>query len=348
MTFTRFSVALIAGVTFCVNVMTQPYAPAQAQDRKTMIIGAFTSPDTPWDLNWQEVQAAFDANADLGLDLELLVRGETGSSEERLNSLRRNRLQFVSSPIGSGAVMIPELAVLQLPFLFNSTAETDFVLDEYALPRFREMFAEKGIVLLRWTEAGSNHIFGDRPFLTPGDVKSFPMRVQTTKASSVYFEGLEADAVYMTANDTLQALQTGMIKGGEAVSLYYWMTGLYREATHFTLTEHAIEQGSILLNAGFWNSLTPAQQNLVSTAYPDSQRARNRVREWVTQVEADLPGLGVNLHRLTAAQRAVWRVDAQKSYPAILDSIGGTAEEIYALVREGQAEYARQQQDANQ
>ena len=321
---------------------------ADAQDRQTMIIGAYSAPNTPWDLNWQEVQAAFDANADLGLDLELLVRGETGSSEERLNSLRRNRLQFVSSPIGSGAAMIPELAVLQLPFLFNSTAESDFVLDEYALPRFQEMFAEKGIVLLRWTEAGSNHIFGDRPFLTPDSVKAFPMRVQTTKASSVYFEGLEADAVYMSANDTLQALQTGMIKGGEAVSIYYWMTGLYREAPHFTLTEHAIEPGSILLNARFWNSLTPAQQNLVSTAYPDSESARNRVREWITQVEADLPGLGVNLHRLTEAQRLVWQADAKKSYPAVLASIGGNAEEIYTLVREGQAAYARRQQDANQ
>ncbi|MGB1876682.1 MAG: hypothetical protein ACPHGY_07130, partial [Rhodospirillaceae bacterium] len=91
-------------------------------------------PNTPWDLNWQDVTAAFEANTELGLDLELLVRGETGSSEERLNSLRRNRLQFVSSPLGSGAAMIPELAVLQLPFLFESTPEADFVLDEYALP----------------------------------------------------------------------------------------------------------------------------------------------------------------------------------------------------------------------
>lgn len=314
---------------------------ADAQDRKVMTIGAYSVPNTPWDLNWQDVSAAFEANKDLGLDLELLVRGETGSSEERLNSLRRNRLQFVSSPLGSGAAMIPELAVLQLPFLFGSTPEADFVLDEYALPRFQKMFAEKGIMFLRWTEAGSNHLFGDRPFLTPDTVRSFPMRVQTTKASSVYFEGLEADAVYMSSNDIVQSLQTGLIDGGEAVTIFYWMTGIYTEATHFTLTGHAIEPSSILLNKKFWDGLSPEQQNLVSTAYPGPQAARERVREWMTKVEADLPDLGVTLHRLNDEQRAAWTTQAQSSYDAILESIGGDAEDIYQLVLEGQAAYAR-------
>ena len=316
---------------------------AEAQERKTMTIGAFSAPNTPWDLNWQYVTAAFEANKDLGLDLELLVRGETGSAEDRLNALRRNRLQFVSAPLGSGAALLPELAVLQLPFLFDSTPEADFVLDEYALPHFQEMFAAKGIAFLRWTEAGSNHLFGDRPFLSPESVRAYPMRVQTTKASSVYFEKLGADAVYMGSNDILQSLQTGLIEGGEAVTIFYWMTGIYREASHFTFTGHAIEPSSILLNKQFWDSLTPEQQNLISTAYPGPAAARTRVRDWMMQVEEDLPGLGVTLHHLTDAQRKVWKTQAKTSYAAILESIGGDAEKIYNLVLEGQASYARQQ-----
>ena len=86
-----------------------------ALERKTLTIGAFTTPNTPWDLNWDEVIKLFSERKDLGLDLELLIRGETGSSEERLNALRRNRLQWINSPLGSGAALVPELAVLQLP-----------------------------------------------------------------------------------------------------------------------------------------------------------------------------------------------------------------------------------------
>lgn len=336
---------IVATLIGLLSVVAFNSAQAQSEDRKVMTIGAYSVPDTPWDLNWQDVSAAFEANKDLGLDLELLVRGETGSSEERLNSLRRNRLQFVSAPLGSGAAMIPELGVLQLPFLFESTPEADFVLDEYALPRFQAMFEKKGITFLRWTEAGSNHLFGDRPFLTPDTVKSFPMRVQTTKASSVYFEGLEADAVYMGSNDIVQSLQTGLISGGEAVTIFYWMTGIYSEATHFTLTGHAIEPSSILLNKKFWESLSPEQQNLVSTAYPGPKAARDRVREWMAKVEDDLPGMGVTLHRLNDEQRMAWKTQAQSSYAAILDSIGGEAEDIYDLVLEGQAAYARAQSE---
>lgn len=333
-------------VSLAVMVLMFAVAGASAQDRKTMTIGAFTAPNTPWDENWADVSAAFEANTDLGLDLELLVRGETGSSEERLNALRRNRLQFVSAPLGSGAALLPELAVLQLPFLFDSTPEADFVLDEYALPRFQAAFAEKGIEFLRWTEAGSNHLFADRPLLTPDAVQGFPMRVQTTKASSVYFESLKADAVYMSSNDILQSLQTGLIDGGEAVTIFYWMTGIYREAPHFTMTGHAIEPSSILLNKRFWDGLTPEQKNLVSTAYPGPMAARQRVRDWMARVEDDLPGLGVELHHLTDTQRAQWKTQAETSYDAILESIGGDAEAIYALVLEGKAAYARQQGEA--
>ena len=317
--------------------------PALAQERKTMTIGAFTAPNTPWDENWKDVSAAFAANTHLGLDLELLVRGETGSSEERLNSLRRNRLQFVSAPLGSGAAMVPELAVLQLPFLFSSTPEADFVLDEYALPKFQDIFAAKGIAFLRWTEAGSNYLFGNRPFLTPESVENLPMRVQTTKSSSVYFEALKADAVYLASNDILPSLQTGLIDGGEAVTIFYWMTGIYREAPHFTLTGNAIEPSSILLNKRFWDGLNDDQKNLVSTAYPGPMEARNRVRTWMARVEADLPGLGVILHRLSETQWATWAAHAQANYSKIIESIGGDAAAIYDLVREGQAAFARKQ-----
>ena len=39
-----------------------------------MTIGAFTVPNTPWDLNWKDLTAAFEVNKDFGLDLERLVR----------------------------------------------------------------------------------------------------------------------------------------------------------------------------------------------------------------------------------------------------------------------------------
>jgi hypothetical protein len=61
----------------------------------------------------------------------------------------------------------------------------------------------------------------------------------------------------------------------------------------------------------------------------------------MAKVEDDLPGLGVSLHRLNDEQRAAWTTQAQSSYDAILESIGGDAEEIYNLVLEGQVAYAR-------
>ena len=140
----------------------------------------------------------------------------------------------------------------------------------------------------------------------------------------------------------------GMISGGEAVTIFYWMTGIFTEATHFTLTGHAIEPSSILLNKKFWDGLSPEQKNLVSTAYPGPKAARDRVREWMAKVEDDLPGLGVTLHHLNDDQRAAWTTQAQSSYAAILESIGGEAEDIYNLVLEGQAAYARSQSETNQ
>jgi len=313
-----------------------------ALERKTLTIGAFTTPNTPWDLNWDEVIKLFSERKDLGLDLELLIRGETGSSEERLNALRRNRLQWINSPLGSGAALVPELAVLQLPFLFDSTEQADFVLDKFAFSIFQRKFLEKGIIFLSWTEGGANHLFGDRPFFFPSDVKQYPMRVQTTKASSVFFENLGADSVYLPSNDILPSLQTGMILGGEAVMIFYWMTGIYKEATHLTLTGHSIEPSSILINKIFWDGLDAEQKELVEDSHPSQYIVRRRVREWMIKVQNDLEDLNIKIHSLNEQQTATWRSRARLTYSTVLENIGNEAEEIYIMLMEGKSAYQRE------
>ncbi|SVD62133.1 uncharacterized protein METZ01_LOCUS414987, partial [marine metagenome] len=115
------TLCLLLVIWLCASV------PVFSADRTSMIIAAQSAPNTPWDLNWQDVQAAFDAAGDIGLDMQLLVRGETGNSDERLTALRRNRVQYVSAPIGTAAAILPELSVLQLPYLFDAAEEFDFV-----------------------------------------------------------------------------------------------------------------------------------------------------------------------------------------------------------------------------
>jgi TRAP-type transport system periplasmic protein len=102
----------------------------------------------------------------LGGDVELMKGVQLGSID----------LAFVTG-MGIPSVL-PELGVLNIPFLFNGVPHAHAVLDGPIGESFRARFAAKDLVLLGWGENGLRHITNSkRPIVTPDDLKGLKMRV---------------------------------------------------------------------------------------------------------------------------------------------------------------------------
>lgn len=309
-----------------------------------LIAAAFAAPGTPWDADWQifnkNLMAANEKGANF--DVKLLIRGEVGGEPISMTNVRRNRLQFGGFTIGGSSAVIPEMSVLLSPYVFDSFEEVDYVMDNYMLDVFQPLFAEKGLVLIRWVEVGWAHMYGKDPFILPTDADGYRLRTQASEAAQVMMQSLGGDILQMEVADVIPSLQTGLIQGGETNVVIYTFTGLSSEAEHLVLTQHSYDSGVLVANKEWFDGLSAIEQEQVRNAFPASMDSRNSVRKMSEGLLANLRNNdAVTVYDLDEEQKNVWKVATKDNHKQIIADIGGRSQDIYDAMIKGRDEYRR-------
>ncbi|MDX2144814.1 MAG: TRAP transporter substrate-binding protein DctP [Rhodospirillaceae bacterium] len=294
--------------------------------------------DSPWDKHWDEFKATIAAHPDI--TVEYYLRGETGSEEQMLTALRRNRVQIGGITMWGLAGIIPEAAVPMMPYLFDTTEEVDFVFDDFLEQRFDAFLNEKGLKFLHWSEVGWNNLYTKKPVLIPADIKGMKIRGSPNYAAQAFLMAVGANPVALGIADIAPALQTGLVDGGLS-SLTFFYYGLKSFATDLTALHQCYDQGVQVANLDWWNSLTPAQQTAFRTAFVPIERARRDLRAHGAEIERNLRTEGLKIHALSPDQRAQWVAAARPTHGAILKEIGGKAQNVYDLIQDGKRAFAQ-------
>lgn len=312
--------------------------------RNEVIAAGFSLPGSVDERNWRR----FETNVTIWapeFQLKLLIRGEGGPEETQFSNARRGRVNVVGGSFAGAAAIVPELAVLSAPYLFESQAEADYVMDEVLLEPFRRMFADQGLRLLQWLDIGWVNLYARRPLHTPADTKGARLRAASSLASQEFVAAIGGDMITLPFPDILPALQTGLIDGGVTTVTMYSLSGLTAEAPHYVLTEHSYDVGVLVANRAWFDRLTPRNKDVFQDAFGSAGQARADARDAVVELMAKLEAQGVAVHRPTAAERQAWRETAIPAHAAIIQKAGGRSQEIYDLVMQGKAQFAASRGD---
>lgn len=313
-------------------------APTPAYERVT--VAGTTFPDTEGERHWLGFRDRLQAAAGDSIPLRMLIYGQLGSEDQLVSGLRRGRVQFANLSAMAVSAVVPEMALLYAPFLFDDEAEADFVYDKYLTPLYRELLAEKGLHLVSWYEIGFLDVYGVRPLLAPDEAVGRRFRVGAGPAARLFASAIGADVIPLGFADVVASLQTGLIEAGEnAVSLYA-RTGIATEAPHLTRTEHSFGVSAIVASKAWWDSLSDGEREMVSSAWPDIETTRSAVRAESTQDLLDSQTLGITVHALTPAERQEWREATSAVTPQLIRQIGGRSAEVYELIQTARRDYA--------
>ena len=304
-----------------------------------LTVGAAAMMDLASDRLYQEFGDAL-TYPDSPFDVRLMVRGEGGSDEQNFNSVRRGRMQMGGVSYGAVSTVIPELAVLNAPFLFDSYGEMDFVLAAGLEDTVNSMIGEVGLVGLGQNAASWHIVYSKaNPIVRPKQARGVRMRSRIDTSSILFLQALGADVIHLSATDVIPSLQTGLIDAGETNSFVYLLNGIYSEAPHLTLTNHVPSITAFIANERWWKNMTKAQRTMVV----DALAPRNT---WNAPMRADEKRLlcqymerGVIIHRLSDESRAQWKAVTWPSHRTLIDEIGGRAQELYDVVMEAKARY---------
>lgn len=322
------------------GVFLTAQADAQSDTPESVSVAGITFPGTISDEQWDVFTGNVATQADPPIALKMMIRGEAGSEESMIQALRRGRLQLAAPSLAGATSMVPELAVLQLPFLFDSPEQMDWIYEEILPKEFRTLFADRGLVFLHWIDSGWLGFYGPRSFADPADVAGVRLRVAPTDAARLTAELLKADVIYVPYPEIIPALQTGLIDGGITSDYGFVTGGMAPEVNVFTLTRHSYDTGMMLANAAWYDGLSQANQALFRIAYGDSKVFRGKSRGYTAQVLEDLPqAAGTQVIELTAAQRDHWVKVTRPSHKTLLDRLGTQAHALYTVIEDAKVRF---------
>jgi TRAP-type C4-dicarboxylate transport system substrate-binding protein len=213
--------------------------------------GSVAPEGTPW-AEWIDgIKARMDKNSGGKLKLKAFLAGKLGGEKEMVEETRNGNLQLFGGSTGALATYVPELNVLELPFIFTSDAEADFVLDKIR-PQVAKLLEAKGFVMVMWAENGW-HGYGVKGKCVENvaDMKGLKMRSQESYVHLETYKAFGASPVEMAVPEVLGALQTGTVDGYSNTPLFSFATSWYQGVTHFTFTKH-IYQPALMVISKKW------------------------------------------------------------------------------------------------
>jgi len=264
-----------------------------------------------------------------------------GSEQEITTQVARGRLEMGSISYTGTSVLIPEAALLNMPYLWKSDGERDFVTDNHALPVLKKIFEAKGLVIVGLGDVGWNDVVCKKACLTPADVKGMKVRVSPAPSSKMFWGSLAANGVQLPLSELFPALQSGLVEGADLPFLYYLTTPAAQSAPHYTLTRHLHHGSTFVVSKAVWDKLTPDQQKVVASSRPDVARMRKEVADSEKPKMAEFKAKGGFVHELTSAQRAEWAKLVEPNQQKMVDEMGGQSAELWAAIQKGKQEYAK-------
>lgn len=147
-------------------------------------------------------------------------------------------IDFARASVGTLASFVPEMAVLQLPYLFEDAGHMWRVLDGEIGGELLGTIESADVVGLSWFDAGARNIYTRVPVRSLDDLAGLTIRVQESDFMSRMIRLWGASPIQMPYGEVYSALQTGQIDGAENNWPSYEATGHYEAAPYYLLDAH--------------------------------------------------------------------------------------------------------------
>lgn len=199
--------------------------------------------------------------------IELYPNAELGNSNAMLEGVRLGSIDMITVGNPYFTAIIPQLNLLDLPFLFQSDAHAFAVLDGEVGQALMSEMESQGVHGLAFWELGFRSLTtADTPVQVPDDLEGLKIRTTPNQAHIRAFDMLGANPTPMPFAEVYSALQTGAIDGQENPVNHIYANKLFEVQKHLSLTRHAYTTSPLVINVNAWNGLSENVQAALSDA----------------------------------------------------------------------------------
>jgi TRAP-type transport system periplasmic protein len=286
-----------------------PRRVARAADAPITLKLATIAPEgTPWAEQVSDYKAKVESASKGRLRIKPFLGGALGDENQTVAECRRGAIAVWGGTTGALATSVPEISVLELPYLFPNVEAADHVLDTVLRDELRARLAARGFVLVFWSENGFRS-FGTKwaPVKQPGDLKGHKMRSQESLVHVETYRALGALPQPIAVTEVLTALQTGVVDGFDNTPIYTFAASWHLAIKHFTLSEHIYQPGAVLIAKKEYDKLPPDLQQALTADMGDiARKGRAAMREMGPLLVENFTSAKIPVHKPSAAERAAF------------------------------------------
>ena len=313
---------------------------ASAQDKKPIEL-RYTSgappKGNPWVTQIERFAKDVDEESKSDLKIQPFFGSVLGSEQDTVQQVARGRIDMGGFSTGASALIVPEMALLIMPFYFRNTAELDCVLDNHMTKAVGDLFDKKGVKFLGWTEVGSIELYGKKAFMSPKDLNGVKAASYANKAQSLFYTTLGASPTPLGLPEWIPAFQTGMSEVVLTAITSALPMGLTKVAPVISRLGAYDAPGITLMNKAVFEKMPKAQQEalLRANARHPSSVYRTEIRGFEGVLYGMHEKVGGQIVVATQEQRDAWRKALEPVYPQVVKEVGNTADAFFAAMESG-------------
>ena len=245
---------LIAGALSAPAILTLTRGASAATN---LTLGHNAAPGNPRSIATERFAELVKERSGGNISVRVAGSEQLGNEQSLLTSLRTGAVSMTVNSQGSTSALIPELAALGLPFLFEDSAAAFKVLEGPIGEELAQRFAKVQMVPLGWWDNGVRHITNSkRPVVKPADLKGLKIRTPPDPMTIDIFQALGAGTEQISFGELYIALQQGVVDGQENPLTNIASSKLFEVNKFISLSGHKWESSPFLMSQITWTRLS--------------------------------------------------------------------------------------------
>jgi TRAP-type C4-dicarboxylate transport system substrate-binding protein len=284
-------------------------------------LGTLAPEGSPWHQSLQAMGEQWRKISGGQVKLVIYPGGVLGDEPDMVNKMRIGQIQAAGLSGAGLSGIEPGVMALQIPMMFDSYGELDYVRERVA-PRLEKMMEARGYLVLNWGDVGWVHFFTTRPATRLGEMRN--MKLFTWAGDNDTLELWKANgfhAVPLAATDILTGLQTGLIDAVPTTPLYALLNQSFGIARNMIDVKWAPLIGATVITRRMWDTLPAAQRTeMMNAARQAGLGIQGAIRKMGDEAIATMQKRRLQVISVDEATVADWRKEAESVYPKLRGS----------------------------
>ncbi len=197
------------------------------------------------------------------ITVNLFPNRQLGEERELVEGLQMGTVDMAVVSTGPLGGFVPEINVLDLPFLFKNNTHAYGVFDGPIGEELLGKFEDVGIVGAAIWENGWRNVTSNKPIESPADLEGVKIRTMENEIHMAAFEKLGASPVPMVWGEVYTSLQQGVIDAQENPVTIIYVNNLWEVQDYVQMTGHVYGPHVFLMSQLTLDSLPDEYQEIV-------------------------------------------------------------------------------------